>query len=126
MAPVERDFLIDLSTGELVLGPDGDWVLVSDLDAIKQDAHTALGFVRGEWYLDNTFGFGLFDTVLVKSPNADLIRAEVRRVLLTVLGIVSVTSVDVTLDRAQRLAVVTWSAATDVGELRNQTTRIVA
>lgn len=123
---VARDFLLDLSTCEIVLGPDGDWVLARDLDAIKQDAHTALGFIRGEWYLDDAFGFGLRDTVLVKSPNVDLIRAEVRRVLLTVVGIVSVTSVEVMLDKAARLAVVQWSAATDVGELLNQTTRIQA
>lgn len=123
---VARDFALDLVTCELLLGPDGDWILVRDLDAIRQDAHTALGFIRGEWFLDNTFGFGLFDTVLVKSPNLDLIRAEVRRVLLTVQGITSVTSVEVTLDRAKRHALVTWSASTDVGELRNETTRIQA
>jgi hypothetical protein len=121
-----RDFAIDLVTTELLLGPDGDWVLARDIDAIKQDARTALGFIRGEWYLDNTFGFGLFDTVLVKSPNVDLIRAEVRRVLLTVVGIVSVNAVDVTLDKAARHLLVSWSAATDVGALLNQTTRIQA
>lgn len=123
---VARDFKIDLATNEIALGPDGDWALVRGLDAIVQDAHTALSFIRGEWFLDTTFGFGLLDTVLVKSPSVDLIRAEVRRVLLTVTGIVAVASVDVTLDRATRLARVQWSASTDVGELLNQTTRILA
>jgi hypothetical protein len=121
-----RDFALDLDTMELQIGPDGDWVLARDLDAIKQDAHTALGFIRGEWFLDLDDGFDVLGTVLVKSPSEDLIRAEVRRVLLTVRGIVSVTRIDVEIDRTRRTASVTWSATTDVGELRNQTTRVGA
>jgi hypothetical protein len=121
-----RDFGLNLDTMELQIGPDGDWVLVRDLDAIKQDAHTALGFIRGEWFLDLDEGFDVLGTVLVKSPSEDLIRAVVRLVMLRVRVITSVTRVDVELDRTRRAASVTWSAATDVGELRNQTTRVGA
>lgn len=118
---IERDWMSDPVTGELVIGDD--IVMVADAagrpDSIRQDVEERLSYVRGEWFIDpaDPDAIPLFDTVLVKSPNLAAIRAEYERSILAAPGVKDLISFDLALDVAARRLTIRFVASTDQGEI---------
>lgn len=69
------DILIDPITGDITLA-DGDVSLADGLAAIAQRVRDAFLTVKGEWFLDTTYGVPYFDDILVKNPNLAVVKAR--------------------------------------------------
>lgn len=77
--------------GDLDLTEDGDIQIGND---VLQNARTAILWILGEWQFGPELGLPWFDDILVKRPNIDLIRQEIRDALL---GVDDVSDADVEL-----------------------------
>ena len=121
MTTAWRDLALDLTTGDLVY-ERGDLRLVQGDDAIAQACRIALLLWRGEYALDVEAGCD-WQTLLNRKGVTDAqVIAEVRRVLLTVQGVVAVDSVTVARDSGTRTAAVTATVRADSGALLTVTT----
>lgn len=118
--PIGRDLTIDPTTGDLLVTA-GDLPLVTDIDAIRQEAEIRMSFFLGEWFLDVTAGIPYFQSILVKAPNLNAIRSIFIDEVLNVVGIKSVLSMDLSYDAVARKLSVSWAADTDLGELVEST-----
>jgi len=67
---------IDISTGNLVVLEDGQ--------AVAQMIGTAWRTVLGEWFLNTESGLDYFGKILVRQPNENIIKQELKRVTLDV------------------------------------------
>lgn len=110
---VARDLLLDADGDLAFVG--GDVAFVSGVDAIRQDAACRLRFVRGEWPLAPSVGVEYHEAIFVKAPDLARIRAIYTRELLATPGIVSVESVDLSLDASTRKLSGTFRATADTG-----------
>lgn len=119
--PVDRDISVDASHDIIV--QSGDLVLCSDLDAIAQDCDASIRLVLGEWFLTPLEGLDWFGSILVKNPNLNVIRAQLRAVLLGVLGVKDVVALALNYTGSIRALVVTFTVNTDLGELTGTVTR---
>lgn len=115
---IDRDFKADPVTGELLI-EDGDLVMVSGLDSIRQDVAERLAYVRGDWFLDreDPEAVPLFDSVLVARPNVETIAGVYRKAILATPGVTGIQSLAVDIDRRARTAAITFRADTDYGAL---------
>lgn len=118
--PIGRDLELDPDTGDLLLS-SGDLTLVRDVPAIRQEAELRMKFFLGEWFLDTTAGLPYFQNILVKAPNLNAIKSVLSDEIAAVVGVKSLTSLNLNYDRVARTLSVTWSATTDVGELIQST-----
>lgn len=116
--PADRDFKTDPATGELVF-LDGDLVMVSGLDAIRQDVEERLGYVRGDWFLDpeDPEAIPLFEQVLGRKPSEAAVRAIYERAILATPGVLAIVALTVEIDRTTRTARIRFTASTDLGEI---------
>lgn len=91
--------------------------LVTGADAVAQKIGVRLRLFRGEWFLDERVGVPYYEQVLVKNPNLVAIRSLFRRAIATTPGVEEVTSLDLTVDTAQRRAEVSFRARANDGEI---------
>lgn len=82
--------------------------------AAATKSKSRLLFWEGEWFLDLRQGTPWLRYILVKSPNLNLVRIIVSKILLSIPSIASVVSVDVSLN-AQREASITFEAVASDG-----------
>lgn len=101
----------------LALLPNGDLDVsggsthrISGAEATRQRAECELAFFLGEWFLDVRKGVPYYRDVLVKNPDLEVVRSVLRRVLLEVPGIVSVSRLDVAPPAGNRRAAIDWEA----------------
>lgn len=121
--PRLRDLLFDELTHDVSLTAGGDIAFVVDLEGVAQACRQAMRLQLGEWFLDEQAGLPWFRGadgargILDKNPDLGAVRELVRDALLTVAGVLSVTSIDVSLDKSARALTVTFTVASDLGEL---------
>ncbi len=118
-----RDYAIDLATGLFKRTARGGIALTQGLDAIRQAVELSLSMILGEWFLDTSIGFPLFERVLVKSPNIPALRDLFRQRIEQVAGVVVVRELTLTYDRQARTLTVDFQATTDLGEINGSLTR---
>lgn len=116
--PIGRDHLFDHVTGTFTLVA-GKNPLTVGLDSIRQATTIKLLTFLGEWFLDKTLGVAYFQEIFVKSPNFGAIKEEFRTQIQKVVGILSVTSIEMIWEPKTRKLTVTFTADTDFGELTN-------
>lgn len=109
---------------DLLLGPDNDLVITTDLDwargitAIAQECRIRLMMFRGEWFLDLDAGIPYYDEILGQKPAAaiEVARLELRATLLEIEGVVEVTRLEVAFEPTTRTLTITWQVRTTLGE----------
>lgn len=74
--------------GDIVLTDDGDITLTNNL---LQNARIAILTIMNEWRLGPDIGLPWYEDILVKNPNTDLIRQEIRDALINVDGVEDAT-----------------------------------
>ena len=87
------------------------------MPSIVQAVTIALEFFQGEWFLDTSQGLPFFQSILVKSPDVNLITGFFRAEILAVPGIASLTSLALTYDRQARSLQVVWQAVSSLSGL---------
>lgn len=109
-----RDIALDLSTGELDVSTGG-LRLTRGAEAVAQAVFIRLRFFKGEWFLDEDAGTPFYEHILVKAPQADLIRAAFRDRILETPGVSDVPSLTLDYDGPTRSLEVSFTATTDFG-----------
>lgn len=85
------DFKMDLNTGRLVFTKN-DLTMVTGIDAVKQAAFIRFKVRKGEWFLDPSKG-------IVDLEDLEPSLAEVRALMLSVPGVLTVESVEIERDQ---------------------------
>lgn len=98
-------------TGDLRMDEFGE---IFTTESVVQEAMIKLKWFLGEWRLGTVYGFPYFQEVFVKNPNLSKIKHYVRETLLGIEAVTTVLSVDLSVNKVQRTAVLFVSFA--VGE----------
>ena len=118
MSLPQCDFLLDPATGDLMI-VNGDLVLTSGRDSVRQAITQALSLYKGEWFLDEEYGLPMFEEILVKDatggPNFGAVRELLRQAILGCPGVASVGDIALTYNAATRRASVSFTAFADDG-----------
>lgn len=79
------------SNNDLYLADDGNLAIVTGLDAVLQAAQQAAQTIKGEMVFDVEEGLPNFDTVWSGRPSLPVWEAHLRRAILAVDGVQSIT-----------------------------------
>lgn len=117
--------LLYIPTGDLALTGDingmatgGSYVVVEGIQQIRQRLSARLKFFLGEWFIDLRQGLPYFRPgFLGKSPNPNLIRSLMRRVILDTPGVLSCTKLTLDIDSATRRGRLSFQAICDGGTI---------
>lgn len=107
---------------DLLLGPDNDLVIplqhTYGVQAVAQSCRIAIQIFAGEWFLDLDVGIPYWQKILAQKPATAIAAARIafRSELLAVDGVLSVTKLEVSFDRATRALIVSWQVMTGLGE----------
>lgn len=91
-------------------------IIVDGVEAIDQQLRLRLKFFLSEHFLDVRQGIPFYREVFVKNPNLRLLRTVFSDAVRTTPGVVSVDSMDVTVNSATRTLNISFVATTDTGE----------
>jgi hypothetical protein len=117
-----RGLAIDAVTGDVAL--DGARLrLVSDAEAVLQAVRSNLRLILGEWFVNTAKGldhapFG------VKPFDLNAIRQNIQEIILGTVGVASLETLDLVLDKSTRVLTVTFQATTDTAELITDTLEV--
>lgn len=88
LACVVKTNATNLDLGDLMLGDDGDEVVLTDLGLeVGQRLTIAFNFFKGEWFLDLDEGTPWFQYIFRKGVRDRIIRAVLGQVILSVEGV---------------------------------------
>jgi hypothetical protein len=93
--------------GDLVLNEQGDIVLSN---SIVQKINIRIKWFLGEWPFDESQGYDWYETVFVKNPDEDEIKRLIEEAILSVDDVQNVESVEMTVDKKKRTALIKWKA----------------
>lgn len=80
---------IKLDGSDLVI-EDGDLVLISGADAIRQELSIRLKTFKGEWFRNPEVGMPYFQRILGKNPRASSINGIFREAILSTPGVTGI------------------------------------
>ena len=110
--------LLDRHTGDYKL-VNGDQVLASGIDAVRQNIDAELDVWSGECFLDEDEGLPGFEQVLVAGGNEPTtlaaVRETLRQAILKASGVKSVEKITITYDSAPRRVTASFTAIADDG-----------
>lgn len=104
------------STHDLLL-KDGKLLLTEGASQRAQQIKIALLTFFGEWEFDTSIGIPYLEQILVKTPNKFGVEAILRKKILAVQGVRSITSFSLDIDRINRSLSVHFLAETDDGKV---------
>jgi hypothetical protein len=107
------DLLLDPSTWDLAL-ENGTPSVGAD---VPQAIGIRLKFVLGEWFLDQELGIPYYESIFVKAPGIDRIKAIFREAILSTPGVGELTALDVDYNPSTRRFGLTFKCTTDEGEI---------
>jgi hypothetical protein len=115
-AELPRDIALDLATGELDLATGG-LRLTRGAEAVAQSLYIRLRFFRGECAWDLDAGTPFFESILVKAPRPELIRAALRERILGTEDVTELRSLTLDYDGPARHLSARFAVDTTFGEL---------
>ena len=95
---------------------DGQLVLVTGTESIRQDLMVRLRWFKGEWFLDARVGVPWFQSILGHKAADATIERVLRRVIQTTPGIEAVEALSFALDPEDRELSITFRARATTGE----------
>lgn len=93
----------------------GDYALADGAQAVKQGIECRLRLFRGEYWLDEQLGVDWLGRILVRSPDALVVKAELSRAILSTPDVTRVSSTAYAEDRPARRATASFEAASTEG-----------
>lgn len=103
-------------TGDIEL-INGDLALANGADAVKQALRQELKMFAGEWFLDLDYGVPYYKDVLVKNPNANLIKGIFMDKILGTPGVLELLSFSMDYDPKARTLKVLFKARSYDGDI---------
>jgi hypothetical protein len=92
-----------------------DFRLTDNSDITLQKLKQTLKTIRGEWQLDQSLGLPYFDEILVKNPFLDRIKSIFIKAIQSVEEVVSITSLDVSVNDTTRTLNVNFEVVDNKG-----------
>lgn len=123
MATVLTDIALD-DDGDLLI-ENGDFVLITGQDAMKQRIKIALQMYLGEYKLDSSKGVaylpvdGTAEFLFDKSLDQSTREAIVKDAILRITGVTAIIAFALDIDRSTRVATITTTVATNEGIIEN-------
>jgi hypothetical protein len=116
------NLLLDETTHDLML-VNGNLVIASGDDAVRQAVLCRLLLFKGEWFMNEDIGIPYLgktndDRTSIlgqKNPNMNMIKEVFRQAILNSPGIATVESISASLDRSTRLLTISFVAVQDSG-----------
>lgn len=109
------DIALDVN-GDIEIDPSTGLRMASGLEGVEQLCRVATSTFMGEVFTDLKEGLDWYGLILGKPFRENVIRAEFRRVLLTVPNVTEVVAVLPTFNRATRVMEVKWQTRTVWGD----------
>lgn len=110
------DLSLDIVSGDLII-QDGDLLINSGIEAIRQRLQTRLSFFLGEWFLDVDSGLPYYDEVLKKNPDPVVLDGLFKSTILGTDGVIGIDEFDMSLDTVIRQLKLTFKARTTDGNI---------
>lgn len=104
---------------DLVVTENGD---IETTTSINQAVVIRLKWFLAEWRLGPSLGFPYWEEVFLKNPNVPKIKQYIRETVIAVNGVTKVKSVDIAVDKQQRVAVFTVTFTTEYGTYTEEVT----
>ena len=98
-----------MKEGDLVVTKGGDIVLT---DSVRQAIRIRLLWFAREWRFNTSFGIPYYDEVYIKNPNLEKIKLILTREIRKVEEVLDVQNMNISLDRQNRVATVTFTVYT--------------
>lgn len=95
---------------------DGQLVLVTGAEAIRQDITVRLRWFRGEWFLDRRTGVPWFQSILGQKLALAFIERILRGAILATPGVASITTFALSFDAVERELALDFEVRTTDGE----------
>lgn len=92
-----------------------DLALVDGIDQVRQKLEARLQFFFGEWFLDNTQGVKLYETVFVKNPDLGLIASTFKSAILETRDVRNIIEYDQVYDPKLRKLEISFKVDTSYG-----------
>ncbi len=99
------------NNGDLAI-VNGDLVLTSGSDAIRQHIEQRLKTFLGEWFLDLSTGVPYFQEILKKNPNIQIVDGLFKQTILDTPGVIELMQFELDLNAADRTLKVECSVRT--------------
>jgi hypothetical protein len=104
-----------IPAGDLAL-ENGDLVVISGAEYVRQKLAVRFRFFLGEWFLDRREGVPYYRDVFVKSPNLAVIRSLFRAVAMSVPGVASLPRFEIDFHPQERHLLFDFIAKTSFGD----------
>ncbi|VFR81287.1 FIG00696879: hypothetical protein [plant metagenome] len=109
------DIQLDAKSHDLEFDAAGDMILRDGADRVAQQVKVTLLTFLGEWFLDVDFGVPYLEKVHIKAPQRAELEAIFRARIADVPGVLRVASLNIEIDRQQRLCSITAGVDTAEG-----------
>ena len=100
--------------GDMVFG-SGRNDYLTDIEAVRQACKTRMLLLQGEWFENKADGLPFFQQIGGSFNNLDAIKKIIRERLQSTAKVISVTNVEVNLDRDSRLLSFSANVQTEYG-----------
>lgn len=110
------DFALNTTTDDLVI-VEGDLVLTTGREAIRQHIQQRLRAFSGEWFLDLASGLPYYQSILVKNPNLQAIQGILQAEIIATPGVLELQDFQLNYDNATRRLSCQFTVSTTDGEI---------
>lgn len=86
-------------------------------DSIEQAILIRLRWFLAEWVYNESYGLPWWEKILIKNPNRQLIKTLLTKEIMSVDGVLSVTSMTLTIDNGTRVATIGFTVSTTQGTM---------
>ena len=112
-----NDLQLDALTGDLLI-ENLDAYVVKGADRVRQQLYIKLNLWVGEWFLDTEFGTPYVDSILGKQISLNGAIAALKRSILAVADVQSITKMNYKFDCGTRKLVIDFECNTPYGIIR--------
>lgn len=108
------DIALDITSGDICIN-EKDFLMIDNAERVAQQIKITLQFWLGEWFLNISDGVPYLEYILVKNPNKNHIIQIFTEKILSVEDVISIESIDITLNSKERNAEITYNISTKYG-----------
>ena len=110
------DLKLNDSTNDLVT-ENGDLVLNSGVEAVRQYLRSKLRTFLGEWFLDGSRGVPYYEDIFKKNFNPVVVDGIFKEQILSTPGIIELLEFDMDIDSSTRSLTIQFKAKTQEGTI---------
>lgn len=109
-----RDILCD-SNGERLISSGANYAFADGIAAVDQGIRCRVSLLLGEYWLDESLGVPWLQEVLVKNPQAIVVKSVIGAAISDTPDVQNVTAFEFAIDAATRRGTVSYTAFTTAG-----------